>query len=168
MRRPLLASTLALVLFALARTASAAPDAGAAAGAKVVGPPEKAWKDLTKEQKAKFMKSVVVPKMKPVFQAFDAKQFEKFNCSTCHGKGGKEREFKMPNPEIHALPDNPEEFMALMKKKPTWPKWAKFMGEEVKPQMATLLGLPNFDPKKPVEGAFSCGNCHQMKKGLKD
>jgi hypothetical protein len=166
MRRPLLASTLALLLMALARTSSAAPDAGA--GAKVVGPPEVAWKDMTKEQKGKFMKAVVMPKMKPTFQSFDAKEFEKFNCATCHGKAGKEREFKMPNPEIHALPDNTPEFMALMKKKPTWPKWAKFMGEEVTPQMAALLGMPHFDPKKPVEGAFGCAKCHTMKKGLKD
>jgi cytochrome c553 len=168
MRRLLLASTgtLALALMLLARTASAAPDAGAPA--KVVGPPDKAWKDMTKEEKGKYMKAVVVPKMKPTFQAFDDKEFAKFNCATCHGKEAKKREFKMPNPEIHALPDNPEEFQALMKKKPTWPKFAKFMGEQVSPQMAALLGKPAFDHKKPVEGAFSCNGCHELKKGLKD
>ena len=28
--------------------------------------------------------------------------------------------------------------------------------------MGTLLDLPIFDPKKPVKGAFGCGNCHKL------
>src|SRR5689334_179622 len=108
----LLASPL---LVALAFHPARAADAGAPA-AKVVGPPEVAWKDMTKDQKMKFMKAVVNPKMKVAFQKFDPKAFEKFGCATCHGKDGKDREFKMPNPkaDIHPLPDTPEEFQALM------------------------------------------------------
>jgi hypothetical protein len=157
------------ILLLLATQARAA-DAGAGPAAKVVGPPEVAWKDLTKEQKMKFMKAVVTPKMKVTFQKFDPKQFEKFNCGTCHGKDAKDREFKMPNPkaDIHALPDNPEEFKALMAKKPTWPKWTKFMHEEVTTQLAGLLNVAMFDPKKPDPTAFGCKNCHTLKKGLTD
>jgi cytochrome c553 len=135
-----------------------------AAPAKVVGPPEVAWKDLTKEQKAKYMKAAVTPKMKVVFQEFDPKLFAKFNCATCHGKEAKKREFKMPNPEIHPLPGSEAAFMEMMKKKPSWEKWAKFMGEKVEPQMATLLGKPVFDPKKPDPAAFGCGGCHTIEK----
>jgi len=165
--RSLLASTLAVLVLSLARPAGAA-DAGAAAQTKVVGPPEVKWKDMTKEQRMKFMKAVVNPKMKVTFQAFDPEHFKKFGCATCHGKDAKKNDYKMPNPEIHALPDSPEEFMALVKKKPTWPKWTDFMAKQVVPQVSGLLGLPHFDPKKPVEGAFSCNNCHVLKKGLKD
>jgi hypothetical protein len=143
---------------------AAAPAKEGAAPAKVVGPPEVAWKDMSSEQKAKFMKVVVQPKMKVVFQEFDGKAFAKFNCATCHGKEAKARKFKMPNPEIHALPGTHEAFEAAMKKEPTWPKWAQFMGEKVKPQMATLLGQPEFDPKKPEAGGFGCQNCHTIQK----
>jgi hypothetical protein len=157
------------LLVVLASGAARAADAGAPA-AKVVGPPEVAWKDMTKDQKMKFMKAVVNPKMKVTFQKFDPKAFEKFGCATCHGKDAKDREFKMPNPkaDIHPLPDNGPEFQALMAKKPTWPKFAKFMGEEVNPQLAGLLNLPKFDPKKPDPNAFGCKNCHTLQKGLKD
>jgi cytochrome c553 len=146
---------------------AAATDAGAAgpdAGAKVVGPPEVAWKDLTKEQKGRYMKAVVVPKMKVVFQEFNPKLFKDFGCATCHGKEAKAREFKMPNPEIHPLPGTPEKFMAMMKKKPSWERWTKFMGGDVEPTMAGLLGKPVFDPKKPEPGAFGCAGCHTIDK----
>ena len=141
-----------------------APAAEATAPAKVVGPPDVAWKDMSAEQKAKFMKAVIVPKTKVLFQEFDGKAFAKFNCATCHGKEAKARKFKMPNPEIHALPGTPEAFQAAMKKEPSWSKWAPFMAEKVKPQMATLLGLPEFDPKKAEAGGFGCQNCHTIQK----
>jgi hypothetical protein len=157
-----------LVVLSIA-TAARAADTEAPA-AKVVGPPEVAWKDMTKDQKMKFMKAVVTPKMKVVFQKFDPKKFEKFGCGVCHGKDAKEHEFKMPNPnaDIHPLPDNPQEFQALMAKKADWPKWVKFMKEEVFPQMGGLLHVTMFDPKKPDPNAFGCKNCHTLKKGLTD
>jgi hypothetical protein len=123
----------------------------------VVGPPDVAWKDMTKDQRARFMKAVVMPKMKGLFQAFDAKHFEGFTCKTCHGPGLDDKSFEMPNPELPRLPATPEGFQALMKEEP---QWVKFMGEQVKPQMATLLGLPEVDPQHPDPGAFGCGNCH--------
>jgi hypothetical protein len=140
--------------------------AGAAAGEKVVGPPEVAWKDMTGAQKGKYMKVVVTPKMKAVFQAFDGKEFAKFGCDTCHGKDPKAKKFKMPNAEIHALPGSREAFEVVMKEKPSWPKMAEFMSQKVEPQMATLLGLPEFDPKKPEAGGFGCMNCHTVDKKL--
>ena len=130
--------------------------------AKVVGPPEVAWKDMTFAQRKAYMKVAVTPKMKTVFQAFDAEKFKKFNCETCHGKDAVERKFKMPSNEIHPLPSTPEAFMAKLKTEPTWPKWTKFMSEEVEPAMGKLLDVPVFDPKKPVEGAFGCVKCHKL------
>jgi hypothetical protein len=137
-----------------------APKAGAAPEA-VVGPPAVAWKDMTKQQKGKFMKMVVTPKMKVAFQAFDGDEFKKFDCGTCHGKDAKAKEFKMPNPGMFVLPSTPEGFGELMKKKP---KWMEFMGKTVKPQMAALLGIKEFDPKNPKEpDTFACHACHTMK-----
>lgn len=132
------------------------------AGAKVVGPPEVAWKDLTFAQKKAYMKAAVMPKMKTVFQPFDEKKFKKFTCETCHGKGATARKFKMPSPDIHPLPGTPQAFEAKMKEEPTWPKWTKFMAEEVEPSMAKLLDRPPYDPKNPVENAFGCNGCHKI------
>jgi cytochrome c553 len=165
----LLASILALSCLASGKPSAAADAEPAAAPAakdkeKVVGPPETAWKDMNDEQRATYMKKVVVPKMRPVFQEFDADEFKKFGCGTCHGKDAKARKFKMPNPEIHALPPTPAAFQAALKSKPTWPKWTKFMGEKVAPQMAGLLGKPHFDPKKPDPNAFGCAGCHTIEK----
>jgi hypothetical protein len=132
------------------------------ASGKTVGPPDVAWKDMTFEQKKAYMKVAVTPTMKPIFQAFDAKEFKSFTCVTCHGKDGADRKFKMPSNDIHPLPNTPEAFQAKMKAEPTWPKWTEFMAQKVEPAMGKLLDLPVFDPKNPVKGAFGCANCHKL------
>src|SRR3954470_20869049 len=132
------------------------------ASGKTVGPPEVAWKDMTFAQKKSYMKVAVTPTMKPIFQAFDAKKFKTVNCETCHGRDGADRKFKMPSNDIKPLPNTPEGFQAKLKAEPTWPKWKEFMAQKVEPAMGKLLDLPVFDPKKPVEGAFSCGACHKL------
>lgn len=132
------------------------------ASGKTVGPPEVAWKDMTYQQKKAYMKAAVTPTMKPIFQAFDAKKFKTFDCTSCHGKDGADRKFKMPSNDIHPLPNTPEAFQAKLKTEPTWPKWTEFMAQKVEPAMGKLLDVPVFDPKKPVKGAFGCGNCHKL------
>jgi len=129
---------------------------------KAVGPPEVAWKDMTYVQRREYMKVAVMPKMKPIFRKFDAKTFADFSCETCHGKEASKRKYKMPSPDIHPLPNTPEGFQAKLKQEPTWPKWTKFMAEEVEPPMGELLGVPVFNPQKPEKGAFSCGACHRL------
>ena len=153
---------LALVLSVAALALVLIPLASRPALSKVIGPPDVAWKDMTFKQKRAYMKTTVTPTMKPIFQAFDGKKFETFNCETCHGKKAVDDKFKMPGPDVHALPNTHEAFEAMMKKEPTWPKFTKFMAEEVEPPMGKMLGLPIFDPKKPVEGAFGCANCHRL------
>jgi len=130
--------------------------------AKIVGPPDVAWKDMTFAQKKAYMKAAVTPKMKTVFQAFDAKKFKTFNCTTCHGEDGPDRKYKMPSNDIHPLPSTPAAFEAKLKSEPDWPRWTKFMSEKVEPTMGTLLNVPVFDPKKPAEGTFSCNACHKL------
>ena len=134
----------------------AASDA-ASTSEKVVGPPAIKWADMDPGQKGKFMKAVVMPHMKPLFVEFDSKEFAEFSCATCHGKSAKNRAFKMPSPEIDALPADEAGFAKLMQDEP---EWVKFMGEKVKPEMAKLLDLPSFDPNNPKPGAFGCPNCH--------
>jgi len=108
----------------------------------VVGPPNVPWSELDHEQRAKFMRRVVVPTMKPLFQAFDPTRFRTFQCTTCHRRGG---DFHMPNPALFALPARPEQMPADKA------EWVKFMTSEVRPEMAKLLGLS--------ESEFGC-RCH--------
>lgn len=131
-----------------------------AAAEPVVGPPQIAWADMTKPQRGKYMATVVMPKMKEVFRAFDDKKFAEFGCKTCHGQDAKERGFQMPNPGILALPSTPEGWGSLMKDEP---EFMKFMNEKVKPEMATLLGLTAYDPQNPQPGTFGCNGCHTVK-----
>ena len=140
----------------------AAPAGVRLAQGKAVGPPQVAWKAMTFEQKRAYMKATVAPTMKPIFRAFDAKKFKTVNCETCHGRDGADRKFKMPSNDIHPLPNTKEGFEAKLKAEPTWPKWTEFMAQKVEPAMGKLLDVPVFDPKKPVEGAFSCGKCHKL------
>jgi hypothetical protein len=122
------------------------------------------WKDMTYKQKKDFMKKSVTPTMKPIFQAFDAKKFKTFECVSCHGADGADRKYKMPSNDTAALPGTPEAFQAKLKTEPDWPKWTEFMAQKVEPAMGKLLNVAVFDPRKPVEGAFSCGACHKLEK----
>ena len=132
-----------------------------AEGGPVVGPPQVAWKDMTHEQRGKFMEAVVMPKFKPMFQGFDAKGFAEFNCKTCHGPGVKDHSFKMPNPEIWVLPEAPADFGKLAQAKP---EWMKFM-PKVEEEMAATLGMPAYNPAAPDPSQFGCYGCHTHKPG---
>jgi len=144
-------------------TTSAAPAAAAAApeAAAVPGPPQVAWADMSKANRASYMKAVVMPAMKAEFVAFDKRFEDDFTCATCHGGGAKDKSFKMPTADIYQLPNSQEGWGALMKEKP---EWMKFMGGHVKPTMAKLLGKAEFDPANPtVPNTVSCMTCHMTK-----
>jgi hypothetical protein len=119
------------------------------------------FKDMNKEQRGAFMEHVVLPTMKPIFQSFDADKFSEVNCRTCHGKGAENHTFKMPDAEIARLPQ-PENFAAFAQD-PEHAPWVQFMAEKVKPTMAKLLGMTEFDPATHT-GEFGCYACH-MKEG---
>lgn len=126
----------------------------------VVGPPEVAWKDLTVEQKKAFMKAKVVPTMQPLFAGFEPEEFgQKFDCTSCHGARALEGKFEMPNPDLPKLPSTKEGFAKLAADEP---KALEFMATQVKPTMAKLLGLPEFNPAEPDKGGFGCHACHVM------
>lgn len=133
-----------------AASAAVADDAGAArpgAGA--------AFDDLSDDDKAKFMRAKVVPAMKAAFQKFDVKEFGKFNCKTCHGKGAITKEYDMPNPDLPEL-----DFAELKAGKHG--AMARFMKDVVTPGMAELLGQPERSPTDP--DGFGCLECHVEKK----
>lgn len=151
-------STVALAAVCLiGATRAQAADAGAPK-APAAAPDKKIdWEHMSVPDKKKYMKTTVLPTMKPLFQTFDAKNFKKFTCATCHGEGATNGKFKMPNEKLPKLPQptNRAGFMALQQKKPDA---VKFMGTVVKPKMAELLGLPEWTPQAPT--GFGCYQCH--------
>jgi hypothetical protein len=135
--------------------AAGSGSAGSAAGSG--SGDDKHWFDtLSHDEKMDFMKKTVVPKMKPLFQKFDAKEFANFGCKTCHGKDPQKAKFKMPSPDVPAL-----DFAALKAGKQK-PEMAKWMGEVVKPEMAKLLKEEEYTDANPK--GFGCLACHEMKK----
>ncbi len=102
-----------------------------------------------------YMKTVVMPKMKEVFVAFDASRYAKMTCATCHGDGATEGSFRMPNPGLPRLPTTPDGFKKLMSDKPAI---SQFMLTKVKPAMAKLLGVPEMTPENKT--GFGCLSCH--------
>jgi hypothetical protein len=146
---------------------SAAGSGAAAAGsgdgsAFFAGMDGVAYKDMDKKQRGAYMKKVVLPKARELFSAFDPK-LPQVGCKTCHGDGVDNHTFKMPNPKIKKLPGTEEAFMAWVSKDKDAARWSKFMGEQLSPEMAKLVGKQPFDPKTHT-GEFSCANCHTMKK----
>lgn len=122
-----------------------------------------AYKDMNLEQRETFMKEVVVPKMAPLWAAFDAK-LPALDCKTCHGKGAEDGSWDMPNPDIEVLPSTPEAYAEFVKRG-DHAAWTKFMAEQVEPEMATLLGKTPFDPATRT-GEFSCNSCHTLDGGV--
>ena len=115
------------------------------------------WEKMDANAKKKYMKSTVLPEMKKLFVAVDKKHYSNMGCQTCHGEKAVENKFKMPNPSLPKLPQPTDRagFMALQQKKP---EIVKFMGTQVKPTMAALLGKKEWEPSNP-EG-FGCYDCH--------
>lgn len=113
--------------------------------------PEKWSDDLTKEQKAAFMKAKVVPTMSKVFQDFDDKEFAGFGCKTCHGPDWKSPKDYLP--KLHMKDGQIEEFKDE-------PEEAKFMAEKVVPAMAGVFGMQPFDPA--TKQGFGCMGCHTV------
>jgi hypothetical protein len=144
-------------LLGSAALAADEPAKPAAAAAAPAGEKKIDWEHMSKAERKKYMKTTVLPKMKAVFQEFDAKAFKKFSCETCHGKKATETNFKMPNAELPKLPQPTDRagFMAIQQKKP---EVVKFMGTKVKPTMAELLNIPEWTPQNPK--GFGCYQCH--------
>ena len=137
-----------------APASAVAPGAGPTESAPTGGPPAP-WESMSKEQRKEYMKTAVLPQMKQTFVAFNADRYKAMTCVTCHGDGAADGKFNMPNPKLPKLPASPAGFQKLMSEKPTM---MQFMAMKVKPQMAHLLGMPEYTPESKT--GFGCFQCH--------
>src|SRR4051794_12357858 len=78
------------------------PDAGAPV--PVLGPLEPGgWAQLDFDARKQFMRDVVVPAVRPLFQEFDPERFAAVSCKTCHGGGAQAGTFTMPSADLPVL-----------------------------------------------------------------
>lgn len=148
------------VLFLAACGSKSSPSGGGGTGPepKPAGGPLAAgqWDSMDHEAREHFMEDTVMPRMAAVFKGFDAGEFGQFDCTSCHGSGIADHTYKMPHPDLPALSvdeiANPDEDHKAI---------TEFMMNTVKPEMAALLGKPEYTPENPQ--GFGCFNCHTMK-----
>jgi hypothetical protein len=126
-------------------------DPGSGSAAMVL--PDVPFDKLDHDQQIEFMKVKVLPAMAPIFKGHDATKYAEFGCKTCHGPGAEKGEFEMPNASLPVL-----DFKDMSKFKKEDLEW---MGTQVKPTMAKLLGEVEYTPETP--DGFGCGHCHTVK-----
>jgi hypothetical protein len=143
---------------------SATPPAASSAAVDNTPPPPSQpgpgdWEKWSHEQKLAWMKAGVMPKMKQVFQDYDGTKYADMKCNLCHGSGAQDGSFKMPNPDLPKLPGSMAGFKPFAAKHK---KMVEFMGKQVVPTMASLLGEPPHDMK--TNTGFGCMECHTANK----
>ena len=113
------------------------------------------WSTWTHERKLEYMKSTVLPRARVLFAQWMPVRFAKMDCDTCHGAGGRDGTFRMPNPDLPKLVGGRAGFgeMATHEHEAT-----KFMQQTLAPEMADLLGYQRFDMASHT--GFSCYQCH--------
>jgi cytochrome c553 len=125
---------------------------GGAAPAPARTPAEPAasdeWSKASWEERHATMTWRVLPSMARTFQHFERSEVPSLTCRTCHGADAEERSYQMPNAGLAAL--DPAELP-----RPESSPIARFMHEEVVPQMRDLLGSPT----------LSCFQCHPRRGG---
>jgi hypothetical protein len=101
------------------------------------------WSKADWEDRHATMTWGVLPTMARKFQHFEKSAVPRLTCRTCHGADAEDRNYKMPNASLAALsPTNLP--------KPESSPIARFMHEEVVPEMRELTGSPT----------LSCFQCH--------
>ena len=105
---------------------------------------------LDQDQRAEFMKTVVLPTMKPLFTKHDSNRFRNFGCTTCHGKSADAGEYLMPNADLPKLT-----FADMSRFKKEDIEW---MEKVIKPKMASLLKQAERTSDNP--NGFGCLSCH--------
>lgn len=113
------------------------------------------WKDMTAEQRERYMQVTVLPAMKLLFESEDPHRFASMSCETCHGPTPRQSAYAMPSASLPRL--SPENDFAAERLK--HPEMVKFMQNAVQSQMASLLQKPVYNPR--TGQGFGCFGCHQ-------
>lgn len=115
-----------------------------------VGSPGVPFRSKSRQDKTAFMAAQVKPVMGHLFQKWNPKSYEKFDCDTCHGADMDKVDFHMPN-SLYALPAE----NTIAEAKDYDEKTTEFMMNEVVPTFARLLHEKPGDP-----AGVTCFTCH--------
>jgi hypothetical protein len=131
-------------------------DTSTAGGEDVIPSPPTPWEEMSFEDKKSWMALEVMPRVAPLFEAYDGERFAGFGCEGCHGEGAQDRNYEMPNSGIFTLhaSGSQEQLHMVNEMRPM----VNFMFQDVVPTMRTLLGEEEFDSESG-EG-FGCFACH--------
>lgn len=103
------------------------------------------FESLSDEEKASFMASDVLPRMREVFQAYDSEAYADFSCASCHVTGSTDGNYAMPDPGLPPLREDGFPYTSDI---------GVFMADEVLPELKELLG--------PKDGGRPCITCHTL------
>lgn len=101
------------------------------------------------------MTFAVLPNMGRAWQAFEKTPFAELTCTRCHGADAEAASYKMPN---RLPPLDPARLPSRDAKDPKEARMARFMFDEVVPQMTELLDAEPYDAK--TGRGFFCFDCH--------
>lgn len=111
------------------------------------------WAQMDHAARHAHMQSVVLPRMRTVFQRFDSERFADFGCGTCHGDGMADGTYAMPNPNLPTL-DHAGVYKTHRKESP---EITRFMWKEVQSELGQSLGV-TWGPN----GTIDCKSCHPV------
>ncbi len=113
-------------------------------------PPDTPWAEMSMDEREYYMIGKVLPIMKEVFTEHDSERWPaaEYECATCHGEDGPEREYAMPAGNQYRVPEEGTPAYENMRR--IFPEMVQFMEEEVTPTMGTILGIEN----------YTCHHCH--------
>jgi hypothetical protein len=106
------------------------------------------WQGMDFSARKQFMREMVLPTLRPLFNEFDPDRFASVSCKTCHGSGAATGSFAMPSAEVPALSSQ-----TLANPDPDTQLIIDFMRNVIKPKMAELLG-------EQAAPGLRCSACH--------
>ena len=114
------------------------------------------WSELDRDARMAVMSTEVLPAARRLFQGHDPERYASVSCATCHGAGGAERSWAMPNPDLYALyPTGTPEQRAMVQE---FPEMVRFMHNHLVPEMRSILGAEEYD--EATRTGFACFSCH--------
>ena len=132
------------------------PDSGPINLLGRTGPDDKAWYDMSYDEKEWYMIGKVHPVMRQVFQTYNHDKYEgeKFECVPCHGENPEAKKYKMPSEHLSKVPAFGSKDWKDMENARVF----KFMNQRVTPAMGKLIGAEEWDPA--TGKGYGCWGCH--------
>jgi hypothetical protein len=113
---------------------------------------------MTWEDKHATMTWGVLPRMARLFQRHRGAKEADLTCRACHGADAEEVAYKMP----HGLPALDPRHLPDPRSSDAEGRMAKFMIDEVMPEMADAIGVAPGDPA--TGSGFGCFTCHPARR----